>query len=383
MGRQSDMPIETPWSQRALDFRVRTLPVLVWTACALVVAAMLFGRAQRFDYVGLAQSLEYEISPSATGVLESVVVDLYDVVEAGDMVAKLDDEPVLASIATVNATIRRLQADLEAARAEYLAEGGLGRANWTADLRRFQMDEEQRRLDLLALRVEIESDQVELERLEIETRRAQQLLEAGLISRTEYDVTRLSRDQIRERLEENQILLAQTDEEYRAARQRRLGYEAKLPEPAPDEPRLRPLQEAIEVEGRRLREIELLRESLVLRSPVRGQVTQVLCRRGQSVVPGEPIVMIAERDVREIVTFLAEDDARVVEPRTAVLVSSRNRGGTVAESVVLRVGPTVQALPQRLWRDPRLPDYGRAVVIAASPVMGLQPGERVNVKFPR
>jgi hypothetical protein len=47
----------------------------------------------------------------------------------------------------------------------------------------------------------------------------------------------------------------------------------------------------------------------------------------------------------------------------------------------LRVGPTVQELPQRLWRNPRVPDYGRAVVIAAAPSMQLTPGEIVNVKF--
>ena len=53
----------------------------------------------------------------------------------------------------------------------------------------------------------------------------------------------------------------------------------------------------------------------------------------------------------------------------------------MAESVVLRVGESIQPLPQRLWRDPRFPDYGRAVVIAATPTMRLTPGELVNVKF--
>ena len=48
---------------------------------------------------------------------------------------------------------------------------------------------------------------------------------------------------------------------------------------------------------------------------------------------------------------------------------------------MLRVSPTIQELPPRLWRNPRVPDYGRAVVIAAAPGMRLTPGEVVNVKF--
>ena len=66
---------------------------------------------------------------------------------------------------------------------------------------------------------------------------------------------------------------------------------------------------------------------------------------------------------------------------TPVMVSTRGTEGTVSESVVLRIGPTVRQLPQRLWRNPRVPDYGRAVVIAAAPGMRLTPGEQVNIKF--
>ena len=75
------------------------------------------------------------------------------------------------------------------------------------------------------------------------------------------------------------------------------------------------------------------------------------------------------------------DDGLQIRESTPVIVSSRSSGRTVAESVVLRVGPSIQPLPQRLWTDPRFPDYGRAVVIAATPAMNLTPGEIVNIKF--
>jgi multidrug resistance efflux pump len=381
MAQSKNGTIDVPLAQRLADFRSRTLPIVVWSACAIAVTWMLIGRASRFEYLGLAQSQEYPISSIATGTVETVVVDLYDRVEAGEMVAKLDDSYVLASIATANATISQLQAELGATRARLMTDTGQGMADWTDDLRRFKMDEEQRRLDLLSLKVKFEEKQIELERLQIEEQRARGLLDAGVVAQDVWDLARLHRDEVRQGLEESRVLLNQTDQEYESAKARREEFERSLKGEEWMDPLLQPLRQAVEVESRRLSQIELQRQGLVLRSPVSGQVSQILCSRGQSVTPGEPIVVVAEDSVREIIAFLAEDDGRPVGATTPVLVSTRTKSGTVAESVVLRVSPTIQELPPRLWRNPRVPDYGRPVVIAAAPAMRLTPGEIVNVKF--
>ena len=381
MAASEAKPIETPLSQRLVDFRVRTVPLIVWSVCALIVAVMLFGRASQLEYVGLAQAMEYPISPVATGTVQSVVVDIYDRVDVGEMVAKLDDSSLLASIATSSAKVVRLHAELEAARATLLTNEGQGLANWAADLRRFQADEQQRRLDVLSLRVIHEQRQIELERMEIEEQRARELFDAGVTAKTLWDRARLRRDEVRQGLEEGRVLLEQTEAEYYAAKTRREEYETGLPNKDWMDPILRPLRESIEVESRRLDEIDVKRQALVLRSPVAGQVSEILCRRGHSVRPGEPVVVVSEGSVREILAYLAEDDGREIAPSTPVMVSTRAGGGTVSESVVIRVGPSIQEMPQRLWRNPRRPDYGRAVVIAAVPGMRLTPGEMVNVKF--
>jgi multidrug resistance efflux pump len=381
MERADLQPIVPSRAQRLVDFRPRTLPVVVWSVCAIAVAAMLLGRANRLQYLGLAQALDYPISPVATGTVESVVVDLYESVNAGDLVARLDDSHVTASVATANATLAQLRAELEAARVALVADGSPGSGGRAAILRRFKMDEEQRRLDLLSLKLEIESKQIELERLDLETERVHELWQAGVMAKNVYDTTRLSRDAMRKGLDDGRALLAQTEQEYLAARSRREEYDAGLPRDTALESMLQPLREAIEVESHRLQEIELQRRALFLRSPVDGQVSQVLCRQGQSVVAGQPVVVVSEGTVREIVAYLAEDDGHEIGPSTRAIVSTRGTNGTVAETVVLRVGPTIQELPPRLWRNPRIPDYGRAVVVAAAPGMHLTPGELVNVKL--
>ena len=120
---------------------------------------------------------------------------------------------------------------------------------------------------------------------------------------------------------------------------------------------------------------------MVLRSPVAGRVSQILCRNGQTVVPGEPILTVSDRSVKQIITYLHESDDRQVHENSQVLVSSMSRPEQAAESLVVRLGPGLEQLPQRLWRSPTVPDYGRAVVIAGIPRLELTPGELINVKF--
>lgn len=373
-------PIETPMTQRVVDFKRRYLPVVVWCVAVLLCCWMLIGRATRFEYLGLARSTQYVVSTSEVGQLETLLVDLYDRVEAGDIVATLDDSEIAARLERSRATIRQLSAELDAARTEMLATSRLDQASWHNDLRRFKTDEEDRRLAMLELRVEVESDQIELERLALELQRAGPLLEAGLIGQEEYDNIQLQYDTARARVEESEILLAQTESEYRTAQLRRQSFEEGLPLPPAEEPLLLPLREAITVESQRLREIEARRQATVLRSPITGQVSSITCRQGQTVVPGEPILTIADGLVTEILAYVDETDGRRARKNAPVLVASRRQPDKVAESIVIRLGPDVEMLPQRLWRSPATPEYGRAVVIAAVPGLELTPGELLTVR---
>jgi len=373
----SDQPIATPYAQRAADFRRRTLPLLVWGVAAIACVFLIYGKTRQFEYIGIAQALDYEISAGATGRLETVVVALFDDIEAGEVVATLDDEALRASIETARSSIRQLGAELEATRLRASADG----AGLVAELRRFQIDEERRKLQVLSLRVVIESDEIERERLDLEVKRNLPLRDAGFLSDSDYDNFRLERDRVATRIEKNRRLLAQTEAEFATTRSRRQQFEDRLPDLPEAEPLLQPLRAAVEVEAQRLNEIEVQRRSLVLRSPITGRVSQLLCRAGQSVVPGEPILTVTEAAPREIVAWLGENAGELPKGDRRVLVTSQNRPGKVAESVILRISPSIRALPDRLWPNPRIPVYGRAVVIAGVPALDLMPGERVTIRL--
>jgi multidrug resistance efflux pump len=355
--------------------------LLVWSICAVVCIALLTQRAVGVKYIGLAQAPNYEVSSATTGTIDAVVVSLFDDVQAGEVVATLDERSVVASIGTINARIAKLEAELEATRAEIGSGSGSGLADINSDLRRFQINEEDRRLAALRLGVVIESDEVELTRLKLELGRNSQLLEEGIIGQSFFDLVKASHDVVETRLTSNKVLLEQTRQEFRKASERRLAYESELAVVPAIEPLLQPLLEAISVEIARLEEIQVLRESLVLRSPVDGRISSVVGHRGQAILPGEPIVTVSERTIEAVVAYLSSEDGVDVSAQQTVRLVSLDRPGMMADSVVLRVSPGTDIIPQRLWSNPNVAVYGRAVVIAPQPSMGLTPGELVEVRF--
>jgi multidrug resistance efflux pump len=378
---QDDDRIPTPRAQRLEDFKRRTLPLAVWSLCAAAVFGMLVSRGRGGDVVGVAEPKRHEISASVASRIASVGVRLYDRVGAGSVIAVLDDTQLRAALATATATVRHLQAELEAGKVGFTLGPSDGVGALTSELRRYQLDEERQRLELLAVRVDLEGDRVELERLRLAHDRARTLHAAGLIGTAELDEARLLHQEAERGVEENERLLQESQTSLSLVEARRLAFEQTLPEFKRREPTLlAPLREAVEVEIARLQEIESQRESLILRTPVGGRVSQVLATAGQAVVAGEPIVILDEDGVQDVVAWLREgEDVPLSTPVRLVEMHS----GRVAESVVTGVSPGIDALPQRLWRDARVPEYGRGVMIAASPELSLTPGALVRVRFRR
>jgi len=368
-------PIPVPLPRRLLDLRRRYLPAVVWTVAAAACAWMLAGRAQRFEHIGLARALQYEVSAGISGRVEAVVFDQYDQVREGDILAKLDDAEVSAEIDAAQATVRRLAAELEAARVARREN----RTGWVADLRRFQTDEERLRLEGLNLRVALQGDEIERERLSLQLQRAEPLRQQGVLGQMEYDEIRLAHERMVQRAADGRQLIEQTEREYRAAQERRRDFERQSPLGAGEAAALQPLREAIDAEQARLRGIEARREALVLRSPVAGQVHSVACSRDQSVVPGEPLFTVTERTVTDVVAWIDQRDPTRVQPNTPVILASQRHPRREAESVVLRVGAQVEVLPANLWRQAQVPEYGRAVVIATVPALDLAPGDLLSV----
>ena len=71
-----------------------------------------------------------------------------------------------------------------------------------------------------------------------------------------------------------------------------------------------------------------------------------------------------------------------LEIEDSVLLTSLLDPTISVESIVIRVAPDVRALPERLWVDPTIPEYGRVALVRGTLALGLAPGERVLVRRP-
>ncbi len=338
---------------------------------------MLGGRARTFEYVGMARALQYEVSSTTRGNVSALLVDLYEPIAAGRVVARLDDSEIVAQLNTERAVLNQLAAELEAE----LLRVGFREAGLIEDRRRFQVDEQRLHLEILSLKVVLESDEIELERRDLQVKRAKPLADDGILSMDEFDDIRLGRDRMARRIEENRTLLEQTENQFLTSRSRRQAYETQFPDLPDKDPVLQPLREAIHAQERRMEEIEIQRRALTLHSPITGRVSRILARGGQSVMPGEPLLFVVGEVASEIIAYAPEAAAGQIIERTNVAAARPENPTLVAESIITRVSPSIEQIPQRMWRDPGTPEYGLPFVIAGVPVLNLKPGEMVEIKI--
>ncbi len=117
---------------------------------------ILTSRVAFVEYIGLARAIEHEVSVAVPGTLANVLVDMFEDVEKGQLVALLDDRQVAATLAVAAAELSVLTRQQDAALGATANSGAVSGATvgWMSERRRFDMDVENRRLEALALRLE-------------------------------------------------------------------------------------------------------------------------------------------------------------------------------------------------------------------------------------
>jgi multidrug resistance efflux pump len=371
--------VPTPWPQRLADFRRGPLVFAVWLAAAVASGLLLARRASTHDLVGLVEAARFEVGAQVVGRVERVQVELLQEVSAGDPIAVLVGDELDARLATAAAAIEQLAAALGAERVALEIELATAGADELAELRRFRNDEQGLRIEVLALATQIETDRVERERLELLASYAERLAASAIGPESEREDLRLQGARVSARIAGDEQRLGALEAEVGAARERLRAFEEREPLLASTEARLRPTERAIDVASLELEELRVLRESLVVRAPVTGQVTSLAARAGATALPGEALAAITSHTAGDIVAWLPEATAHEVRLGTPVRLHRVADPTVSAESRVTRVAAAIEELPLRLWRDPAFPEYGRAILVARVSRPELLPGEAVRV----
>lgn len=375
---------------RGGNLRLHVLPILVWLGALGGVILLFSYRAERFEVLGLAQGQVRQISSTSMGRLQNVLVQLFEPVGEGDVVAIIDtvldhkhlDVELVAKKAVFLAEIEQLQAELNANRDQLTVEAANQQNDLAAEQRRFAIDVENAKLQTLKLKAVLEPDKIRLQELELDSKilAAKVVLQPSNTIFYEQQKLKKQRDALSKEIEENRRLLTHAENDLEQAISRRDKFALRQP-PTPElKTALAPIQAAIKVKEKQIAEILADRVALELKSPFDGIVSEIQRKSGEAVLAGEPILTIAETKPREILAYADQDLATRLRANMKVKLIKNSDPQQVANSQITHLGPGMQLVPEQLRHDPAVLQWGRPMLIKVPPNMDLMPGEIVGIK---
>lgn len=377
----SDLPrVRTPWVQQWRRIRYQLLPVLIFGS-AVVTATWLWGRHFGLPLaVGEVHAVRVDAVTPVDGLLVKVadrLPDLFDAVQKDELVARLDSKPTLAMLATLEAELTRLRKQVTATEALTKQDQAARLHSEMTEVRRLTLDIEKLRLDILDRKQQIETDKIEVQRLEALAQATKTLVEKGIESQMNLVNIEKQRDLVKERIQSNEVALKEAEKQ-RDESQKRLGQFATTPMADLDSV-LAPIREAITAQEARIKEVKVQIEALEIRAPISGTITAIHCWPGQNVRAGTPIITIAAAQGQYIVSFVRQEQrvTPVVGMKVDVRARTLPRQTSIAQ--IEEVGPQVEPIPSHQLRDPRVPEWGLPVRIAMPQGLQLRPGELVDV----
>jgi len=396
------------------DLRIHLLPFVVWVGAIACVVVLFSHRSKRYEILGVAQAPMYQIAANCDGRLMSVNVELFDEVKEGQVLAVvngvLDNEPtraeLLAEVAALKAEAAHLTAEARVTRATESAQIDRGRAEWVADSRAFADKVADLRLRVFELRTAIETDKLTVQQLDFTYKRfiVEGRADVNDVALFELQALKAERDAMAKQVDQNGRMLEQAKLELQAAieRQQQFVSNQAIPVGPTEEAAQDVINKQTEVLERQmdvfLAQLASLerREAVELRSPVDGIVVPIhgnanevtlqragenlMRRAGEVVAAGDPIFAVVEVQPREVVAYVNERELGGVREGKVVELVKNTEPPQIAKSQVAYVSPVVEQIPERLWLNPAIPQWGQPVVIEIPSGMRVISGELVGVR---
>jgi multidrug resistance efflux pump len=376
--------------------RQQILPLLVWIVAVAGVGVLFYHGSQKFEVVGIAQSQVAQVCSPVDGRLKTVYVQLFDNVTKGQPVASLDDELLTAKIATVSATAAQLRSQLIPKQEQLLANISATELNRAEEQRRFAVDVEKARLDILGLKAQIAADRITLESHAADLKISTDLLAKNAIAPYELDKTKALYEALAKKVEQTEIQLAQAQEQLKVAQLRQDAFIAQKYQSPSVDAAFDAMRKEVTVQEKLLDELEIQRKALVITAPIDGTVVQILARAndaashragegtlhkpGEVVMAGQPILVIAQNKPKEIVAYAKEGQLGQIAAGAKVVLVKNTVPSQIAQSEVASIGPVVEQMPARLWLNPNVPQWGQPFLIKVPDGMELTPGELVGIR---
>ncbi|MBG83678.1 MAG: hypothetical protein CMJ40_03920 [Phycisphaerae bacterium] len=378
MAHSDRIPI--PLKHRWRLMRLQWMPLGMFLIAAIGVVVLMDRQVGMPFATGKVNTEIYAATSSSEGVLVDAGLDHpepFQRVVAGQVIGRLDDRPVLASLEVLQAESARLRLEVAAARATWEQANGRLLVDSQSEWHRRMLQVEVLRLDVLDRETQLELDQVSLQHEEMRLAQAQQAFRGEAVNSLELASAKARRDVILERIDHNSAALDESRLQLVSARERLAEYEA----PQSDELAavLAPLQAAVTTQESRIQEVRIRSEGLVIHAPISGMITAVHRVPGQTVVTGEPIISVAAEHGSYIVAYLKQSNRITPEVGMNVTVRMRSQPQRKFTAIIERVGASYESIPLDQLRDPQRPEWGLPIRISIRNDAGLVPGELVDL----
>lgn len=369
-----------PLTRRIARNARRLVPLTVWLGCATLVAWLSLFEDNRISVIGIVDSQRASIITPSSGRITAITTALHQTVQQGQVIARLDDTAIRLRLTKTNQELDILRADIEKEQADIVAETGRLENQFNLDAtierRRLITNVESARLTALATRAEIEEVRIRAQGAAIEADRTASLTTQGFASPSELVRLRTLKDALNKRLSELQRLHSQQNARTATFEQQLSDFQPLASAPAGVEMSLTPLRLKLQRQSTELEEIEHLRNQLLLRAPIPGQVTEIAVTEGEWASSGQTVATIVASKPNAIVAYVAASQSEWLQRagRLEVQTASQMHLG---ETVIRSISPTTVRMPSRLWADAKSPEWAIAIVLA--PTERARPGDLVHI----
>ena len=352
-------PVPIPWKLRWREFRIRIVPVIAFILAFLVILWLWSDRVQSPDFVGRVMASQAVITAPADGQLRDISVQNFDTTAAGQPLFRLQrglDDELQARIARVEAEITYMRTSL------YPLENN----------QRNYLDYQNLRLDWMEKQVERATREIELEQLERDLRRAEQLQETGALQPQQAEQVRAARDAARNEIEQLTSIIDNLEAQFTEIE--------RLQDFSPESTN-RSLEASIDTQLAEIALIEAELGSVLITTPMSGRVLQMQKSPQQYVRRGDTLAVVQARQPEYIVGYLRQPFSVRPEPGMKVEIRSRSIQRDRYIARISSMGAQIQPIAADMQRPGMTNESGLPVKIQleADRADNFTPGELIDL----
>ena len=357
-------PIPTPAAQRWREFRLQSLPFVMFCAAVLAVGLLWRTSATTVRLVGQVEPSTNTVSSPKPGVLGQMTITRLQRVEAGDPIVQVitTDPKILDSSLAV------LRAEIELLRLNLLPIFGE---------QRYTLNYDRIKLDWLKERADLATARVRLQLADSEFRRTQELFKDKIVSEKVFEAAQSNRDGLQAQVEALDRLVREHEQTLGTLQLRGNNN----PTNPPTRESVMGASIAVQEQKLRLTEVEL--SPIILKAQMDGTVSAIHRHAGEAVTVGQPIVTITALDSDRIIAYLPSSAKIDAKPGMKVEVSSRAESRQVGLGTILQVGTQMEVIPASLLplAGNLPPQWALPISVTRPPEIKALPGEPVFLTF--